>query len=100
MSVLEIVFAGQCEVFVYLDFVEISFSPLGREAHRSANRGVSSLKNVDFSNTHPLKEIISWSELYMVSTFARYIAGKRNILVDQVLPTEESILLRVFDDIC
>ena len=38
MSVLEIVFVGQCEVFVYLDFV-LLFS-LGREAHRSAN-GVS-----------------------------------------------------------
>ena len=38
--VLEIVFVGQCEVFVYLDFVH--FSPLGCEAHRSAN-GVSDL---------------------------------------------------------
>ena len=44
MSVLEIVFVGQCEVFVCLGFVEIiSFIfPLGREAHRSAN-GVSIL---------------------------------------------------------
>ena len=41
VSVLEIVFVGQCEVFVCLDFVEIYFS-LGREAHRSAN-GVSIL---------------------------------------------------------
>ena len=38
VSVLEIVFVGQCEVFVCLDFV-LLFS-LGREAHRSAN-GVS-----------------------------------------------------------
>ena len=28
MSVLEIVFVGQCEVFVCLDFVEIFFFPL------------------------------------------------------------------------
>ena len=41
MSVLEIVFVGQCEVFVCLDFVEIFF-PFGRVAHRSAN-GVSIL---------------------------------------------------------
>ena len=41
VSVLEIVFVGQCEVFVCLDFVNIFF-PLGREAHRSAN-GVSVL---------------------------------------------------------
>ena len=40
VTVLEIVFVGQCEVFVYLDFV--NFFPLGREAHRSAN-GVSIL---------------------------------------------------------
>ena len=37
MSVLEIVFVGQCEVFVCLDFVQFFF-PVGREAHRSANR--------------------------------------------------------------
>ena len=41
MSVLEIVFVGQWEMFVCLDFVEV-FSPLGCEAHRSAN-GVSIL---------------------------------------------------------
>ena len=35
MSVLEIVFVGQCEVFVCLYFADV-FS-LGREAHRSAN---------------------------------------------------------------
>ena len=40
MSVLEIVFVGQCEVFVCLDFVNFFFFPLGREAHRSVN-GVS-----------------------------------------------------------
>ena len=36
VSVLEIVFVGQCEVFVCLDFVLTFFFPLGREAHRSA----------------------------------------------------------------
>ena len=41
MSVLEIVFVGQCEVFVGFDFVKFFF-PLGREDHRSAN-GVSIL---------------------------------------------------------
>ena len=39
VSVLEIVFVGQCEVFVCLDFVLTSFFFFffGREAHRSAN---------------------------------------------------------------
>ena len=32
----EIVFVGQCEVFVCLEFVHF-FPPLGREAHRSTN---------------------------------------------------------------
>ena len=40
MSVLEIVFVGQCEVVVYLNFVV--FFPLGCEAHRST-KGVSVL---------------------------------------------------------
>ena len=35
MSVLEIVFVGQCDMCVCLDFVH--FFPLGCEAHRSAN---------------------------------------------------------------
>ena len=38
---MEIVFVGQCEVFVCLEFVEIIFFfflfSLGHEAHRSAN---------------------------------------------------------------
>ena len=51
MSILEIVFLGHCEMFVCLDFVHFS---LGREAHRSANGGVNSLKNVDFSDTDRL----------------------------------------------
>ena len=41
LSVLEIVFVGQCEVFVYLYFF-FFFLPLGRKAHRSMN-GVSVL---------------------------------------------------------
>ena len=40
--VLEVVFVGQCEVFVYLDFVHFFFFSfflfsLGREARSSAN---------------------------------------------------------------
>ena len=34
VTVLEIVFVGQCEVFVCLDFVHFFF-PLGHEVHRS-----------------------------------------------------------------
>ena len=41
VSVLEIVFVEQCEVFVCLDFV-VTFFSLGRRAHGSAN-GVSIL---------------------------------------------------------
>ena len=41
MSILEIVFVGQCEVFVCLDFVNFFFFPRP--------------KNVDFSDTYPLK---------------------------------------------
>ena len=48
MSFFEMVFVGQCEVFVGLDFVE--FFPLGREAHRSAN-GVSILQKMSFFPT-------------------------------------------------
>ena len=36
VAFLEIVFVGQCEVFVCLDFVHFFFF-LGREAHRSVN---------------------------------------------------------------
>ena len=53
VTVLEIVFVGECEVFVCQDFVP--FFPLGHEAHRSAHRSVNSLKNVDFSDIYPLK---------------------------------------------
>ena len=44
VSVLEIIFVGQCGVFVCLGFglFFLYLSPLGREAHRSAN-GVSIL---------------------------------------------------------
>ena len=37
VMVLEIVFVGQCEVFVCLDFVFTFFFHLGCKAHRSAN---------------------------------------------------------------
>ena len=36
VSLLEIVFVGQCEVFVCLDFV-LTFFSLGREVYRSTN---------------------------------------------------------------
>ena len=34
---MEIVFVGECEVFVCLCFCCLLFFPLGREAHRSKN---------------------------------------------------------------
>ena len=52
------------------------------------------------------QEIVAWLELHTVSIVAWYIPGKKNILADQlshpdqVLPTEWSILLWVFDGIC
>ena len=58
VSVSEIVYVGQCEVFVCLDFVDL-FS-LGYEAHRSANGVSFLLKNVDFSDTRPLNSV--WAE--------------------------------------
>ena len=55
VTFLEIVFVGQCEVFVCLDLVLLFFFPLGREAHRSAN-GVSILLKMSiFSLYAPLK---------------------------------------------
>ena len=40
-SILEVVFVGQCEVFICLGLLEIFFIfPLGQEAHKSTN-GVS-----------------------------------------------------------
>ena len=51
VSVLEIVFVGQCEVFVCLDFVFTFFFPLGPEALRM---GRQFFKNVDISVTYPL----------------------------------------------
>ena len=51
MPVLEIVFVGQCEVCVCLEFVDPPppplLLPLGREAHRSVN-SVDSLKKFRF----------------------------------------------------
>ena len=73
MSVLEIVFVGQCEMFVCLHFVGLFFFffffffPLVRE------QGVNSLKDVDFSDTYPLKQISSSNEsliLLMINIFS------------------------------
>ena len=52
MSVLEIVFVGQCEVFVCLDFVLTFFSPLA-----GSQMGRQFFKNVDVSVTYPLKSV-------------------------------------------
>ena len=55
VTVLDIVFVGQCEVFVCLDFVHVFFLPLGRKAHRSSN-GLSVLwKMSNFPTPTPLK---------------------------------------------
>ena len=55
MTVLKIVFVGQCEVFVCLDFVHFFFFLLAAKLIGPLT-GVSSLKNVDFSHTYPFKE--------------------------------------------
>ena len=52
MSVLDIVFVGQCEVFVCLDFVLTP--PLGAKLI-GLRMGCQFFKNVDFSVTYPLK---------------------------------------------
>ena len=54
MSVLEIVFVRQCEMFVCLDVVHL-FS-LGRKTHRSAN-GASIYKMSIFPTLTPLKSV-------------------------------------------
>ena len=61
MSVLEIAFVGQCEVFVCLDFVEIfPFFPPWPRSSSVRERGLNSLKKKKkksiFFNTSPLKE--------------------------------------------
>ena len=53
VSVLEIVFVGQCEVFVCLDFA-LAFSPLAAKLI-GPRMGRQFFKNVDFSVTYPLK---------------------------------------------
>ena len=47
VSVLEIVFVGQCEVFVCLDFVHFFFFPLTMKLI-GLRTGVNSLKKFDF----------------------------------------------------
>ena len=74
MSVLEIVFVGQCEMFVCLHFVGLFFFffPLVRE------QGVNSLKDVDFSDTYPLKQISSSNKsliLLMINIFS-FLVGR------------------------
>ena len=51
MSILEIVFVGQCDCLFVL--ILRGFFPLGREA-QVCEWGVNSLKNVDFSDIYPL----------------------------------------------
>ena len=53
MSVLEIVFVGQCEVFVFLDFVLTFFSLAAKLI--GPRMGRQFFRNVDFSVTYPLK---------------------------------------------
>ena len=51
-------------------------------------------------------EVVLWIERHLVSLMTRYIPGKKNIVADQVsrpdqvLPTEWSLLPRVFEEIC
>ena len=52
MSLLEIVFVGQCEVFVCLDFV-LTFFPLDAKLI-GLRMGCQFFKNVDFSITYHL----------------------------------------------
>ena len=52
VSVLEIIFVGQCEVFVCLDFV-LTFFPLAAKLI-GLRMGRQFFKNVDFSVTYPL----------------------------------------------
>ena len=52
-SFLEIVFVGQCEVFVCLGFVEIIFFSLAAKLI-GPQTGCQSFKNVDFFDNPPL----------------------------------------------
>ena len=54
MSVLEIVFVGQCEVFVCLDFVLTFFFFSLAVKLIGPRMGHQFFKNVDFSVTYPL----------------------------------------------
>ena len=60
MTVLEIVFVGQCEVFDCLDFVHFFFFPLATKLIGPPT-GCQFLKkkNVDFSDTYPLNSNVS-----------------------------------------
>ena len=54
MSFLEIVFVGQCEVFVYLDFG--NFFPLAAKLI-GPQTGCQFFKHVDFSDIRPLNSM-------------------------------------------
>ena len=66
MSVLEIVFVGQCEVSVCLDFVLTFFFSLAAKLI-GPRMGRQFFKNVDFSITYPLKSV-SCSVSYLRGT--------------------------------
>ena len=71
MSVLEIVFVGQCEVFVCLDFVlNFFFSPLAAKLV-GLRMGCQFFKNVDFSDTY-LHKRNSLRKFSALSTIRRY----------------------------
>ena len=57
MSLLEIDFVGQCEVFVCLHFVLTFFFPLAAKLI-GPRMGSKFFKNADFSVTYPLNQII------------------------------------------
>ena len=73
MSVLEIVFVGQCEVFVCLDIVlTFFFSPLATKLI-GPQMGRQFFKNVDFSVPYPLKyELFSTQTLNLDLFFMTY----------------------------
>ena len=65
VSVLEIVFVGQCEVFVCLDFA-LTFFPLAVKLI-GPRMGRQFFKNVNFSVTYPLK--LQYANLYWLVSY-------------------------------
>ena len=76
MSVLEIVFVGQCEAFVCLEFVDFFPWPRSSYVHE---RGVNSLKMSIFSTHNPLTKGSSSSAFFHpacdVSLISKMIGG-------------------------